>query len=112
LVVQDLGTAGGLTLDPGAGARLQRVVVGGAITRPRRQGKRPWVEGTCGGKRTLSKARGGVLSIVSGAAGAQTSRQTRKVSMEPGLQVEALENAVHGAHPNLLSFLAKQVATN
>jgi hypothetical protein len=32
--------------------------------------------------------------------------------MEPELQVEALENAVHGAHRNLLTFLVKQVATN
>lgn len=112
LVVQDLGTAGELTLDPGAGARLQRFVVDGSITRLSRQENGPWIEVTCEVKLTVSNARGSILSIVSGGATVQTSRQTWKVSMEPGLQVEALENAVHGAHRNLLSFLAKQVATN
>src|SRR5262249_61076642 len=58
LVVQDLGTAGGLTLDPGAGARLQRVVVGGSITRPSRQENGPRREGTCRGQLTLAHARG------------------------------------------------------
>ncbi len=112
LVVQDLGSAGDLTLDPGAGARLQRFVVDGSITRLSRQENGPWIEVTCEVKLTVSNAKGSILSIVSGGATVQTSRQTWKTSMEPELQVEALENAVHGAHRNLLSFLVKKVATN
>ena len=112
LVVQDLEHAGELTLDPGVGARLQRFIVDGSITRLTRQDNGPWVEVTCEVKLTVSNAKGSILSIVSGGATVQTSRQTWRTAMEPELQVEALENAVHGAHRNLLSFLTKQVATN
>jgi len=112
IVVRELGHANDVTLDPGVGARLQRFLVDGSITRLTRQENGPWIEVTCEVKLTISNGRGSILSIVSGGATVQTARGSWRTGMEANLQEEALENAVRGAQRNLLSFLVKQVATN
>lgn len=112
MVVRELEHANDVTLDPGAGARLQRFLVDGSITRLTRQENGPWIEVTCEVKLTISDGRGSILSIVSGGATVQTARGSWRIGMEAGLQEEALENAVRGAQRNLLSFLVKQVPTN
>ena len=112
MVVRELEHTNDVTLDPGAGARLQRFLVDGSITRLTRQENGPWIEVTCEVKLTISNGRGSILSIVSGGATVQTARGSWRLGMEAGLQEEALENAVRGAKRNLLSFLVKQVPTN
>jgi len=112
MVVRELGRANDVTLDPGVGARLQRFLVDGSITRLTRQENGPWIEVTCEVKLTISNGKGSILSIVSGGATVQTARASWRVGMESGVQEEALENAVRGAQRNLLSFLVKQVASN
>jgi hypothetical protein len=104
LVVNQLATAPGVSVTPpGNGAEL---VVDGAITRLSRDVRGPYLEITCEVRLTVSNASGSLLSIVSGGATVQASRNTR--TGEAILQTEALDNAVRGVQPNLLGFLARQ----
>ena len=42
----------------------------------------------------------------------ESQRASFKRAVESDLQVQALENAVHGAHQNLMDYLGRQVASN
>jgi hypothetical protein len=46
--------------------------------------------------------------MTSGGATIQTPRSQFRPTQERSIQVDALENAVHGAHQNLMAFLQKQ----
>lgn len=70
-----------------------------------------WVEVSCQVRFALSTSEGRIVSIVTGGAKVQTPRQYFRPKMEKGLQMDALDNAVRGAHQNLVAFLARQVAT-
>ena len=50
-------------------------------------------------------------NIVTGGATVQTPKGSYKKSMEQGLQVEALDNAVRGAQQKFVGYLTKQVAS-
>ena len=98
------------TATPRAGTT--RYTLDASITDLSRTNQGPWVEVACNVKLAISTRDGRILSIVTGGAKVQTPKRAFKPSMEPGLQVEALDNAVRGAFENLLSFLARQVALN
>jgi hypothetical protein len=59
---------------------------------------------------TISTADGRILSMVTGTATVQTPSNYYKPKMDRGLNRDALENAVRGAHQNLIAFLGRQVA--
>jgi hypothetical protein len=104
LVVQQLAAERDVSVDEGAGG----FIVDGSITKLTRGTHGPWVEITCEVKLTVSNSQGSLLSIVSGGATVQTARGAFHQAMEPALQIEALDNAVRGAHQNLFTFLVRQ----
>jgi hypothetical protein len=107
LLVRQLQTAPGVSVThPGNGAQL---VVDGAITKLSRELRGPYLEITCEVRLTVSNASGSLLSIVSGGATVQASRNTR--AGEGALQAEALDNAIRGVHGNLVGFLSRQSGT-
>jgi hypothetical protein len=109
-VVHELERAPELTLDANVGGKLTQLVVDGSIHKLDRTTNGPWVEVTCEVKLTVSSAEGRMMSIVTGSATVQMPRGTFKTSMEKSMQVEAVENAVRGAHQNLYTFLTKQAS--
>ncbi len=109
LVVQQLGAEHDLSVDDDDGP--SGFIIDGSITKLTRGTHGPWVEVTCEVKITVSNSHGSLLSIVSGGATVQTARGSFRQGMEPMLQDEALDNAVRGAHQNLLSFLVRQAGT-
>jgi hypothetical protein len=109
-VVHELERAPEITLDSNVGGKLTQLVVDGSIHTLNRANNGPWIEVTCEVKLTVSTAEGRMMSIVSGSATVQMPRGTFKTSMEKSMQVEAVENAVRGAHQNLYTFLTKQAS--
>ncbi len=109
-VVHELERSPDLTLDANLGTKLTQFVVDGSIHKLDRATNGPWIEVTCEVKITVSTAEGRMMSIVTGSATVQMPRGTFKTSMEKSMQVEAVENAVRGAHQNLYTFLTKQAS--
>lgn len=109
-VVHELERSPDLTLDANAGGKLTQFIVDGQIHKLARASNGPWIEVTCEVKLTVSSAEGRMMSIVTGSATVQMPRGTFKTSMEKNMQVEAVENAVRGAHQNLYTFLTKQAS--
>ena len=106
LVVHQLAAESEVSVDEGGPGGF---IVDGSIVKLSRGILRgEWVEVTCEVKLTVSNAQGSLLSIVSGGATVQTARGSFREGMEPELQAEALDNAVRGAHQNLLAFLVRQ----
>jgi len=87
-----------------------RFVIDGSITKLTHTSSGPWVEVTCEVRITISTADGRILSMVTGTATVQTPSNYYKPKMDRGLNRDALENAVRGAHQNLIAFLGRQVA--
>jgi hypothetical protein len=99
-----------MTVDASEGANLAQFVVDGAITKISRSNDGPYVYVTCEVKLTVSTADGKILSFVSGDATVQLPKSSWTPSADPGVQLEALENAVIGIRQNLKGFLVKQIA--
>jgi hypothetical protein len=111
LVMSELGQSGDLSVGTGPGdGTTSEYIVDGAIMRLTRVQNGQWVEVTCEVRLTVSNDRGSIMSIVSGGATVQASRRSFRKEMEPGMQREAMENAVRGAYQNLMGFLARQLA--
>jgi hypothetical protein len=87
-----------------------RFVIDGSITKLTHTSSGPWVEVSCEVKITISTADGRILSMVTGSATVQTPSNYYRPKMDRGLNRDALENAVRGAHQNLIAFLGRQVA--
>jgi hypothetical protein len=87
-----------------------RFVIDGAITKLSRSNSGPWVEVSCEVRITISTADGRILSMVTGGATVQTPANYYRPKMDRGLHRDALENAVRGAHQNLITFLGRQLA--
>jgi hypothetical protein len=105
-VVEELAAERDVSVDPDPDP--EGFVVDGVITKLSQKLNGPWVEITCEVKITVSNGRGSLLSIVSGGATVQTARGAFRKAMEPSLQAQALDSAVHGAHQNLFGFLVRQ----
>jgi hypothetical protein len=60
-------------------------------------------------KITVSNEKGRMLGIVTGSATLQLAKDSWRAEMEPNLQAQAVENAVHGAHDNLVGYLWQQL---
>lgn len=90
--------------------RLTHFVIDAEIVRLKRSQTGPWIELVCEVRVTISNDAGRMMSIVTGAATLQIPRNEYTPRAENALQVTALDNAVQGAHQNLLGFMARQVA--
>jgi hypothetical protein len=69
----------------------------------------PFIEIECEIRVAVSNGRGKMLSFLTGGAKVQVPARSFRKQYEPGLQREALENAVKSVHQDLITFLA---ATN
>ncbi len=111
-MIATLGDSEGVTLDATVGKKLKQFSVDGAITEMKRSSSGTLTEIYCEVKITVSNERGRMVGIVTGTATLQLSSSSFKRMVESDLQVQALENAVHGAHQNLMDYLGRQVASN
>ncbi len=99
-----------LQLDPSRkGKKLKAFTLEGAITDLKRATSRDYVEISC----EVSYVVGvypthSIVMMTSGGATIQTPRGQFRKAHEHRLQVDALENAVRGAHQNFVAFLKKQ----
>jgi rhodanese-related sulfurtransferase len=111
-VVRELERTPGVTmhLDPaGKGKKLKAFTLDGMITEIKRSQSRDYVEISC----EVSYVIGvyptrSIVMMTSGGATIQTPRGQFRPHQERAIQVDALENAVKGAHQNLVAFLQKQ----
>jgi hypothetical protein len=87
-----------------------RFVIDGSITKLQRLSSGPWIEVSCEVRITISTSDGRIVSMVTGAATVQTPANYYRARMDHGLHRDALENAVRGAHQNLIAFLGRQLA--
>ena len=111
-VVRELEQTPGVTmrLDPtGRGKKLRGFTLDGVITEIKRANTRDFVEISCEVSYVIGVYPSrSIVMMTTGGATIQTPRGQFRPTHEKRLQVDALENAVRGAHQNLVSFLQKQ----
>jgi hypothetical protein len=93
----------------GRGRRLKGFTVESSITEVKKTTNRSYVEVSC----EVSYVVGvypsrSIVMMTTGGATIQTPKGQFRTNQEQSLRVSALEEAVRGAHQNLLSFLKKQ----
>jgi hypothetical protein len=93
----------------GRGRKLKGFTVEGSITEVKKSANRSYVEISC----EVSYVVGvypsrSIVMMTTGGATIQTPKGQFRPHQEQGLRVSALEEAVRGAHQNLLAFLKKQ----
>jgi hypothetical protein len=93
----------------GRGRKLKGFTVEGSITELKKTASRNYVEISC----EVSYVVGlypsrSIIMMTTGGATIQTPKGQFRNHQEPSLKVSALEEAVRGAHANLLAFLKKQ----
>ena len=93
----------------GRGRKLKGFTIEGSITELKKTASRNYVEISC----EVSYVVGvypsrSIVMMTTGGATIQTPKGQFRTHQEPGLKVSALEEAVRGAHQNLLAFLKKQ----
>jgi HEAT repeat protein len=93
----------------GKGKKVKGFTLEGAITEIKRAQSRDYVEISCEVSYVVgvypSRA---IIMMTSGGATIQTPRGSFRSAQEHRIRVDALENAVRGAHQNLVSFLKAQ----
>jgi hypothetical protein len=109
IMVATLSRSSDVTLDATTGKNLKQFAVDGSITELKRSESGKLTEIYCEVKITVSNERGRMVGIVTGTATLQLTSAAFKKSVEKDLQVQALENAVQGAHQNLMDYLGRQV---
>lgn len=87
--------------------KLKQFVIDGEITQLKRSTTGPWVELFCEVRITVSNGDGRMLSIVTGTATLQIPKGEYDAKLEGMLRLQALENAVRGAHQNLIGYMAR-----
>ncbi|MBI5482469.1 MAG: HEAT repeat domain-containing protein [Deltaproteobacteria bacterium] len=111
-VVRELESTPEVTLrldGTGRGRKLKGFTIEGSITELKKTASRNYVEISC----EVSYVVGvypsrSIIMMTTGGATIQTPKGQFRTTQEPGLRVSALEEAVRGAHQNLLAFLKKQ----
>jgi hypothetical protein len=93
----------------GRGRKLKGFTIEGSITEVKKTSTRSYVEVSC----EVSYVVGvyptrSIVMMTTGGATIQTPKGQFRTHQEQGLRVSALEEAVRGAHQNLLAFLKKQ----
>jgi hypothetical protein len=114
LLLSQFGDSPEITLDNAVAndGHLPRFVIDGSITAMTKTTNDRYVEMRCQVQISISNSKGKILSIVSGGATLQVPRASWRDAAEKNLWQQALENAVRGAHQNLISYMTRQVAEN
>jgi hypothetical protein len=110
-VVRELQRTPGVSLhpDPTGKKKLRGYTLDGVITEIKRSQTREYVEISCEVSYVIGLyPKHSIIMMTSAGATVQTPRRIFRSAQERALQLEALENAVRGAHQNLVSFLQKQ----
>jgi len=113
-LLSNLGESPEITLDAAVAAddHLSRFTIDGVITSMSKTTGTRYVELRCEVQISISNSRGKILSIVTGGATLQVPRASWRDAAEKNLWPQALENAVRGAHQNLVSYMTRQLAEN
>ena len=112
-LVTELKGSPEITMDDAlAGGVTSRFVIDGAITSMTKTTNARFVELRCEVQISISNSRGKILSIVTGGATLSVPRASWRDSAEKNLWPQAIENAVRGAHQNLVAYMTRQLATN
>ncbi len=102
-IVRELLHTPGVSL---AGKPQSGLMIDSAITELSRRITGPWLEISCEVSLIVGRLPSrAMLMMTSGGATVQAPRQGLRPEAEAALEASALENAVHGAHQNLLAFL-------
>jgi hypothetical protein len=101
-----------VTLDEKTADGAAAFVIDGAITTMRKSTTAKYVELRCEVQFSIANKNGRILSIVTGGATMQVPKGAFKPQLEQGLWLQVLENAVRGAHQNMVAYMARQVASN
>jgi hypothetical protein len=111
-VTRELERTPGVTtrLDPtGRSKKLRGFTLDGMITEIKKSQSREYVEISCEVSYVIGVYPSrSIVMMTSGGATIQTPRGQYRATQERAIQVDALENAVKGAHQNLMAFLQKQ----
>ncbi len=106
LLLREFANTPGMTID---GQPVSGFLIDSSITALNRRDTREWVEISCEISvivgRLPSKA---MVMMTSGGATVQQPRGGFRNELAAGLEADALEGAVKGAHENLLSYLRRQ----
>jgi hypothetical protein len=106
LITRELAKSPGVTLE---GKPLSGFLIDSSITMLNKQVTREWVEYTCEISLIVGRLPDkSMVMMTSGGATVQVPRVGIKPEAEAGMQVDALEGAVKGAHQNLLAFIKAQ----
>jgi hypothetical protein len=93
----------------GRGRKLKGFTIEGSITEIKKTASRNYVEISCEVSYVVgSYPSRSIIMMTTGGATIQTPKGQFRNHQEPGIKVSALEEAVRGAHQNLLAFLKKQ----
>lgn len=106
LITRELERSPGVTLE---GKPLTGFSIDSSITVMNRQVTPQWVEYTCEISLIVGRLpEKSMVMMTSGGATVQVPRVGMKPEVETGMQYDALEGAVKGAHQNLLAFIKAQ----
>jgi hypothetical protein len=113
-LVGNFGESPEITLDAALASdeHLSRFTIDGAITSMNKTSSARYVELRCEVQISISNSKGKILSIVTGGATLQVPRASWRDAAEKTLWQQALENAVRGAHQNLVTYMTRQLAQN
>lgn len=106
LITRELEKSPGVTLE---GKPLTGFSIDSSITVMNRQVTPQWIEYTCEISLIVGRLpEKSMVMMTSGGATVQVPRVGMKPEVEAGMQYDALEGAVKGAHQNLLAFIKAQ----
>ena len=105
----ELGRTREVSLDVERRGHSDAFTIDGSITEISKKLNGPWVEVSCNVSLVVGTYPDGrVLTMVQGGATVQMSKRSWKPAMEKSVQLDALANAVKGAHQSLLGYLLKK----
>ncbi len=106
IIIRELRNSPGITLE---GKPLSGFLIDGAITALKQSTTDRWIEVTCEVSYVVGRLPSrAMVMMTSGGATVQAPKMGYGPEKRAALEVAALENAVHGAHENLLSYIQKQ----
>jgi hypothetical protein len=105
----ELGHTREVSLEIDQHGQSDAFTIDGSITEISKKLNGPWVEVSCNVSLVVGAYPDGrVLTMVQGGATVQMPKRSWKPTMEKSVQLDALANAVKGAHQSLVSYLLKK----
>ncbi len=105
----ELGHTREVSLDVASHGKSDAFTIDGSITEISKKLNGPYIEVSCNVSLVVGTYPDGrVLTMVSGGATVQMPKRSWKPAMEKSVQLDALANAVKGAHQSLVGYLLKK----